>query len=430
MTEPIILLPRYYADRIVKSGKAYGFIDARHDGAEHVLVVDGFVLGQDQGAHHGGSDWVGDRHYLRYATRVPGAGAWYRVHHLVHDLGREASVRRAAFDLDTFRDGLEGGWVHIGATQMPAITYAERPDGTGEWAAWMIDGDQGMAARIDLQLIDEEMPLLAPLVDHWPLFDIADEHVVLVGAGSIGSATADALAAYGVRRFTLVDPDRLLNHNFARHRAHPEHLGRRKVIAERKRLLDRDPTLDIDALPADVIDDADLMRPLFAGASLIVVTSDGVDSRRAANHLARRAGKPVVFACVLMNGSYGEVLRVPTPGVGCLLCARAALVESGAMANPEEHLDRAYGTGTRHLPMTAVGGDLGLVGQLAAKTAVATLLHAKGHADQRLPGDHAILGLRPRPGLAAPFDIEFAGEIRWSALPPPRPDCPSCSTAT
>jgi hypothetical protein len=117
--------------------------------------------------------------------------------------------------------------------------------------------------------------------------------------------------------------------------------------------------------------------PLFAEASIILVASDGIESRRAANHLARRADKPVVFACVLMDGAYGEVLRIPTPAVGCLLCARDELIRSGAMINPETHLDRDYGTGTRHRPMTAVGGDLTLVGNIAAKAAVTTLLQRR-----------------------------------------------------
>ena len=95
--------------------------------------------------------------------------------------------------------------------------------------------------------------------------------------------------------------------------------------------------------------------------------------------------------------------------------------------DPEATLDRGYGAGTRHLPMTAVGADLGLVGQLAAKAAVATLLQARGYRDQRLPGDHAVIGLRPLPGIAAPFDVERAGEVKWSELPAPRPGCPSCS---
>ncbi|MDQ1684998.1 MAG: hypothetical protein QOC82_1735 [Frankiaceae bacterium] len=37
--------------------------------------------------------------------------------------------------------------------------------------------------------------------------------------------------------------------------------------------------------------------------------------------------------------------------------------------------------------MTAVGGDPHLVGQAAAKAAVATVLDRIGHTDQRLPGE-------------------------------------------
>ncbi len=95
--------------------------------------------------------------------------------------------------------------------------------------------------------------------------------------------------------------------------------------------------------------------------------------------------------------------------------------------DPEPALDRGYGTGTRHLPMTAVPTDLSLVGDLAAKVTLATLLEPLGIRDQRLEGDHAILGLRPKPDRKAPFDIEKSGEIRWHTVPPRRDDCLSCS---
>jgi hypothetical protein len=426
VNEPLFILPKTYADRISKASKPYGYIDARTDTVDDVVVIDGFWVGNGGGIH-GGSAWVSDRHYLGSASLHTRVGLWYRAHPALHESGLQAAMRRAALPLDDFRAGVEA-WVAPGHGRSLAITYAEE-DGKVKWAGWVLDGTPGHehATRVDLQLVPEEMPILAPVVEHWPLLDLAEDRVVVVGAGSIGSAANDALVSYGIRRIALVDPDRLLLHNFARHRAHPNQLGRSKVRAEALRLRDRDPTLEVEFFDADVIEDADLMRPLFADSALIVVASDGVESRRAANHLARRAGKPIVFACVLMNGAFGEILRIPTPAVGCLLCARDELVQSGAMVNPEQHLDRGYGEGTRHLPMTAVGGDLGLIGQMAAKAAVATLLQAKGYRDQRLPGNHAVLGLRPAPGMAPPFDIEFAGEVRWRALPPPRPDCPTCS---
>jgi hypothetical protein len=61
--------------------------------------------------------------------------------------------------------------------------------------------------------------------------------------------------------------------------------------------------------------------------------------------------------------------------------------------------------------MTAVGADLNLVGQLAAKV---------------LQADHAVVGLRPLPGWKAPFDISWLGQVKWLAVASPRPGYPTC----
>ncbi len=62
---------------------------------------------------------------------------------------------------------------------------------------------------------------------------------------------------------------------------------------------------------------------------------------------------------------------LPWPTAGGLLCHRQYLADIGGF-DPE--LDVPYGEGNGQRPMTAVAGDLQLVGQLAAKAAVATLL--------------------------------------------------------
>lgn len=80
--------------------------------------------------------------------------------------------------------------------------------------------------------------------------------------------------------------------------------------------------------------------------------------------------------------------------------------------------------------MTAVGSDLELVGQVAAKVALATMLEAKGHHDQTIPLEYAIIGLRPTGEsleVGTPFDVSV-GEVRWLAAAPQRPDCPSCGS--
>ena len=423
MIEPIIILPQYYAERIIRCGRDSGLLYTRVDGRDDVFLVDGFTKGQSGGQHQGGSR-AAEMHYAAHAQMETRA-VWYRAEPELHLYGMDGRRRSGALPLDTFRSGLHGSWIGLtrGGLQL-CVTYAQVDEDLPDWRAWLLSEAQGRAQMTDIQVIDEEIDLLAPLREHWPLHELSGTHAVVVGAGSLGSHTNDALVSYGLRRLSLVDPDRLLKRNFARHRAHTSQIGRFKVHAERDRLMHRDVALTIDALPLDVIYDADIMRPLFAEADIVIVTSDGIDSRRTANHLARRASTPAIFACVLANGAYGEILRI-TPAVGCLLCSRAELRERGGIA-PESTLDRGYGTGTRHLPMTAVTGDLGLVGQLAAKTAVATLLEPKGFRDQRLRGDHAVIGLRPLPGKPAPFDLEEAGAVSWAPLPRGRADCPTC----
>jgi hypothetical protein len=79
--------------------------------------------------------------------------------------------------------------------------------------------------------------------------------------------------------------------------------------------------------------------------------------------------------------------------------------------------------------MTAVGGDLHLVGQLAAKLAVGTMLERGGDRSQMAGGDVLLVGLRPVPDLAPPFDFERMLDVRWRDLPAPRDTCPVCGTA-
>ena len=430
MIEPAIIIPRTYAERIAQSGKNSGTLDVKWDEVELLAVVDGFRAGRDGTAIRGLSDLPRNQHYLAHASTQVGMGLWFQVDPELHVAGMQSRIVSGALPLAYFRDKIVGGdWTNPGHGKTITLTCAEVPEHDGpHFAGWLLSGDEESAEWCSVEVVDEESELLAPLRPGWPLDEIADKLVLVVGVGSIGSAACEGLASYGIRRFALVDPDRLLVHNFARHRVDRGQLGRHKVNALAARLGDRDPMIDVQALSLDVIYDADLIRPLITEADIVLVCADGVEPRRVANHLARRAGKPAVFACVLADGGFGEVLRIRPPRVGCLLCARAALMARGAM-NPESTLDRGYGTGSRHLPMTAVAGDLGLVGEFAAKVTVATLLEGLGYRDQRLAGDQAILALRPKPGMAAPFDLNLAAEVRWDELSPPRANCPTCGSS-
>ncbi len=323
---------------------------------------------------------------------------------------------------ESFRERVKG-WRQPGNATFVALTYADPTSGAPIWRAWALS--KKTVTPITVELVPETADIYFGMVGAWPLDALAIELVSIIGLGSIGAAVAEGLSEYGIRRLALVDYDRLQFHNLARHRLTARDVGRFKVNAMRDFLLQRDPDSEVHALTLDVIAHANTIRSLFRQSSIVVVCSDGVASRRAANHLACWAATPLILACVLEDGGIGEVLRVKPGVTSCLACFRERLVKDGSV-DPEPGLDRGYGTGSRHLPMTAVGGDLDLVGKLAAKAAVATLLERRGYLEQWLPHDHLVIGLRPPPSLPPPFNVKRAGDVKWTDTGKPLKGCPSC----
>jgi hypothetical protein len=416
---PMMVVPAEVATRIDAWDSSWGILDLRADPRENLVVIAGSSRKQAV-RYDERSAWAAN-HYLRTQV-IRAAGVWYRVDPQLHAMHRVLLAQRLSLRVEALQALVHGGWRQPPPDRpMPVLTLTRTDQGPA-WSAWWVTA-QG--AQPGLVHVVENRPPLDFLGDTWPLGDLSDRLVTVIGAGSIGSVAADALATYGVPRLALVDPDRLLEHNVVRHRLSMRDIGRHKVNAMAEQLTTRHPHLRVEPFPLNVINDADVMRPLFARSTTVLCTADGVAPRRVVSHLARRAAVPAVLACVLEDGAIGEILRL-RPGTGCLLCHRARLVESGAF-DPEPHLDRGYGTGTRHLPTTAVPGDLALVADLAAKATVATILERAGHHNQRLPDDHAVMGLRPVPDLPAPFDIERAGDIRWSPVGPSRKECPTCT---
>jgi hypothetical protein len=126
------------------------------------------------------------------------------------------------------------------------------------WSAWWVSREEARPGWHEI--VDDQLP-----IDHlrgeWPVDELAETSVTIVGVGSIGSAVADALSGYAVGKLALVDPDRLLQHNLVRHRARAEDLGRYKVNATAEWLRMRNPQLKVTTYPLDVIDEADPNAP-------------------------------------------------------------------------------------------------------------------------------------------------------------------------
>ncbi|MDV6286645.1 ThiF family adenylyltransferase [Rhodococcus jostii] len=373
----------------------------------------------------------GDRLRTHFLTRGDAGpvGRWFRVDEATNLAWVQAITRGAGYPTARFKDQIAIGFVkpisgaYIALTFAPDLSDRAREARIPTVAAWFVTNDGVHPVAVD---IEPDQLGVARLHPKWPVDILQQKNVTVVGTGSIGSAAAHALALSGVGTLNLVDPDRLLSHNLVRHTSSPRHVGKKKVDALKIEIEALRPDTRVVPYPINAITAANRMRELLQSTDIVLCASDGVASRRTTGHLARRAGKVAVLACVLEDGALGEILRLrPWPDHGCLTCRRDELRERGSI-DPEPALNLPYGEGTQHRPMTAVGSDLQLVGQHAAKATVATLLEAAGIPDQRLPGEHMLLALRPTPDWPTPFDLRRASEIRWLPATPPKPGCPTC----
>jgi hypothetical protein len=425
---PVLLLPRDAARHLKAAGAGrHGVIRFRHSSSDKLAVVS-FV--------HNGT--VGYQVSLRPKSHpmnsaTPGGdGLWCKVPADLHLAWYGVARRHAVMmTLDAFKGMLPITLKDPGNAGYVVLTYA--PDAAAApynevpipvFVAWFVTRGGVEPACV---AVEPETGGIDQIRPFWPVEDLSKVTVTVIGVGSIGGAATRSLAGYGVGRLRLLDPDRLMWHNLIRHVLPDLYVGQYKVDGMREFLGERHPDTSIEAHRLDVVDQADHVRALLDDTDILLCCADGVAARRAVSHLARRARRPAVLACVLDDGGIGEIIRLrPWADHGCLLCRRQALLDANVL-DPEPALEAAYGTGTSHRPMTAVGSDLLLMGDLAAKITVATALEAAGYFEHRLPGEQLTFGLQVRRGWTGPFDLGFTGQIRWTPAPPPRPGCFTCA---
>jgi hypothetical protein len=424
--EWLVLLPKE-AKEVIEMGEDWGHLTCRISGPDRAALV--VALSNENSDRVSVATDPG--HFLMTADFQP-AGYWYAVPAELVLAGYFLIRQSASLPFDKFKELVPRAERPSPGEWSIAVTYCVGPPAVSEgetlpaWSAWRVTEFRVEPIALDVR---DGKELIDALNGLWPTRALASKRVLLLGAGSIGGAVAESLASYGAGKIDLVDPDRLLFHNVPRHVLTTKYVGMTKVEALTQTLGSAWPECHVTPWPIDLVTSAHVIRPLIDETDIIVCTVDGVEARRVANYLARRARKPIVFACVLGDGRYGEILRIkPLPEVGCLECQRRRLREEGRI-DLESTLDRGYGTGTRHNPMTAVGGDLHLVGQLTAKITVATLLRAQGELDQTLVRDNLVIALRPSPGYADPFDATRMLDQRWYQAGRPYDDCPACNAA-
>jgi molybdopterin/thiamine biosynthesis adenylyltransferase len=159
------------------------------------------------------------------------------------------------------------------------------------------------------------------------LFDVerfSNVRVLVAGCGSGGSAVALQLVMSGIRNFTLVDHDVLGPENVIRHVCGRRYIGWKKVDALADVLRDRNPSVSISTIDADLTNYSELASEI-AKSDVVVLATDNDPTRYMINELCVKQGVPFVVGRVFTRGIGGEVFAYRPPGGGCLACLESVL---------------------------------------------------------------------------------------------------------
>ena len=183
---------------------------------------------------------------------------------------------------------------------------------------------------------------------------------LVVGAGGLGCPAALYLAASGVGRLTLADPDKVDLTNLQRQILYrTDSVGMAKVAAARAALSALNP--EVEVLPIEKRLDEKTLGPCIEGVDVVLDCSDNFATRHALNRVCVAHGKPLVSGAAIRFDAQVTVFDLRKADAPCYACLYA---EDGAV---EEVQCSQLGV---FAPLT------GIVGALQAMEAVKLLAGA------------------------------------------------------
>lgn len=144
-------------------------------------------------------------------------------------------------------------------------------------------------------------------------------HVLVIGAGGLGSPAALYLASAGVGHITLVDNDTVDLTNLQRQILHTsDRIGQAKAASGKLAMHALNPGIDVLALQERV--EGARLQQLVSAADVVLDCSDNFMTRHAVNQACVNAGVPLVSgAAVRMDGQL-SVFDSRKPDAPCYAC--------------------------------------------------------------------------------------------------------------
>lgn len=187
-------------------------------------------------------------------------------------------------------------------------------------------------------------------------------HVVLIGLGGLGCASAGYLAGAGVGRISLIDNDRVESANLHRQLLFRQaDIGQLKCDAAAATLRQLNPDVELQALSERATPDN--LDHLLASADLVLDGSDNFATRYAINRACLARSIPLVSASAI--GLRGQVMMLAghLPDSPCYACVYPSDTKAA-----DENCSNA----------AVLGPAVGLAGTLQAARALQWLLELPG----------------------------------------------------
>ncbi|AUD21724.1 MULTISPECIES: molybdopterin-synthase adenylyltransferase MoeB [Bacillus cereus group] len=148
---------------------------------------------------------------------------------------------------------------------------------------------------------------------------IRNKHVLIVGAGALGSANAESFVRAGIGKLTIIDRDYVEWSNLQRQQLYSEQDVREKLpkaIAAKNRLEKLNSEVQIHAFVMDAC--VENLEGLLENVDVIIDATDNFDIRFIINDLSQKHNIPWVYgSCV---GSYGMSYTIIPQETPCLHC--------------------------------------------------------------------------------------------------------------
>ncbi|WP_066389624.1 thiazole biosynthesis adenylyltransferase ThiF [Neobacillus mesonae] len=150
---------------------------------------------------------------------------------------------------------------------------------------------------------------------------ISRKHVLIIGAGALGSGNAEILARAGVGKITIVDRDYVEASNLQRQQLYTEEDVAEKLpkaAAAEKRLKAINSDVEVRAIIGDAT--PEMLEELVPDVNVMIDATDNFETRMAMNDAAQKYNVPWIYgACVGSFGMSFSIIPGKTPCLNCLL---------------------------------------------------------------------------------------------------------------